>query len=124
MHRIQKFVYAALLKAGEIVSSLKTFALKFQREQASSMFAWAVGLLGITLFMLPAEKARATDYEVGPDKELAEINDVPWESIKAGDHVNIHWRETPYKAKWVMFSRGTETEPIIVHGVPNADGKL
>ncbi|MDB6124686.1 MAG: hypothetical protein JWQ71_3679 [Pedosphaera sp.] len=118
MHRIQKSVH----EAGVIVSSLKTFG--FQRGQASFMSVWVMGILGLAIFTLPAGKARATEYEVGPDKELAEINDVPWESIKAGDHVNILWRETPYKAKWVMFSRGTEAAPIIVHGVPAADGKL
>jgi len=67
----------------------------------------------------------ATDYRVGPDAGmLANISDVPWESLIAGDRVLIHWRETPYKEKWVLCRSGTPGLPIVVAGVPGPGGQL
>jgi len=59
----------------------------------------------LATFVFAAQPAQAaTTYEVGPGKHYANINDVPWESLQAGDTVLIHWRSTPYKEKWVMPS--------------------
>ena len=81
--------------------------------------AVAVTTLGITL---PAE---ATDYRVGSEPGmLAKIGDVPWESLVAGDRVLIHWRDTPYKEKWVLCRSGTLESPIVVAGVPGPAGQL
>lgn len=68
--------------------------------------------------------AGAATYDVGPGQSLDSPSDVAWESLVAGDVVNIHWRETPYKHKWVINRRGTETQPITVRGVPGPDGEL
>ena len=65
----------------------------------------------------------AVEYEVGVGKKFSDPNDVPWESLEAGDRVNIYWREKPYKSKWVICRRGTEQKPIVVRGVPSG-GKL
>lgn len=67
---------------------------------------------------------QSADYTVGPGQTLTEIDQVPWESLQAGDTVKIHWREQPYKSKWVINRQGTEQQPIVISGVPNADGKL
>ena len=64
------------------------------------------------------------NYEVGTGKEFETPNDVPWESIEAGDTVKIFYRDTPYKSKWVICAVGTEDNPIVVHGVANGDGTL
>lgn len=64
------------------------------------------------------------EYEVGPGKTYAEIEEVPWEALRAGDTVSIHWRENPYRAKLVLCVRGTPDQPICVRGVPNGQGVL
>ncbi len=67
----------------------------------------------------------ATDYRVGPEPGmLANIGDVPWEGLVAGDRVLVHWREAPYKEKWVLCRRGTQGSPIVVSGVPGPSGIL
>jgi len=84
-----------------------------------SVLAVVATTLGITL---PAD---ATDYRVGSEPGmLANIGDVPWESLIAGDRVLIHWRDTPYNEKWVLCRSGTPTSPIVVSGVPGPGGQL
>src|SRR5262245_2219463 len=90
------------------------------RPMASS--AWR-GVL-TALLVLVATTAHATLYEVGPGKPLANIGDVPWESLAAGDTVNIYWRATPYREKWVISRAGTTAQPITVRGIPDASGNL
>jgi hypothetical protein len=68
--------------------------------------------------------AWAADYHVGPGQTYANIGDVPWESLAAGDTVFIHARPTPYLEKWVLNRVGTAANPITVHGVPDANGAL
>ena len=68
--------------------------------------------------------AHAAVYEVGPGKTYAEVENVPWESIAPGDTVNIYWRSTPYRSKWVMTVQGTQGSPVLVHGVPDGSGAL
>ena len=69
---------------------------------------------------LPASGA---EYDVGPGQPLGEPGDVPWESLQPGDTVRIHWRATPYAAKWVLNRAGTEAQPITVRGVPSPWGE-
>jgi hypothetical protein len=79
------------------------------------VMAWLIFSLGTV---------NAATYDVGPAQPLGTPSDVPWESLIAGDVVNIHWRDTPYKNKWVINRQGTESEPIIVRGVPGPNGEL
>jgi hypothetical protein len=65
-----------------------------------------------------------TTYEVGPNQKLRTPNDVPWNSLKAGDTVLIHWRAEPYKNKWVIAVEGTEHAPITIRGVNGPNGAL
>ncbi len=73
---------------------------------------------------LAPSAAQATVYEVGPGKAYANIGNVPWESLQPGDTVLIYWRATPYKEKWVICRQGTAAAPILVRGMPGADGSL
>ncbi len=66
---------------------------------------------------------RATDYHVGPGQPLAEPGQVPWETLAAGDTVFIHWRATPYAAKWVLCRQGTAGAPITIRGVRGPGGE-
>ncbi|TMU50763.1 hypothetical protein [Flagellimonas algicola] len=70
----------------------------------------------------PAEGSRK--YEVGPDKEYQNLVDVPFENLQPGDVVSIHAREEPYYEKILLTQSGTEELPIIICGVPDAEGNL
>src|SRR5258705_5509405 len=70
-----------------------------------------------------AGEAKATVYNVGPGQTLATIGAVPWESLNAGDTVNIFYQPTPYKEKFVLSRVGTSVAPISVHGVLGPNGE-
>jgi len=74
--------------------------------------------------VLHATAAHSATYEVGPGLSLTSIGEVPWESLAAGDIVLINWRADPYYEKFVICAAGTETEPIVVRGVPGSGGAL
>lgn len=76
------------------------------------------------ILLLLASPLSALTYSVGPSQTYTNIGDVPWESISAGDIVEIHWRATPYAEKWVICKQGTAGNPIIVRGIPNGSGDL
>ena len=67
--------------------------------------------------------AKALTYEVGPGKPLATQNDVPWESLSAGDTARIYWQPSAYKCKWVICRQGTAPAPIVIQGVPGPLGE-
>jgi hypothetical protein len=71
-----------------------------------------------------ARVAAALTFEVGPGKTFANVGDVPWESLNAGDTVLIYYRATPYKEKFVLSRVGTPSAPITVRGVPGPLGEL
>jgi len=77
-------------------------------------------LKGITVsavvLLLPAAASTLT-FEVGPGKPYANVGDVPWESLNAGDTVLIYHRPTPYKEKFVLSRVGSPSQPITVRGV-------
>ncbi|HEY3446594.1 MAG TPA: right-handed parallel beta-helix repeat-containing protein [Myxococcales bacterium] len=74
------------------------------------------------LAFLPCLASAAT-YEVGPGQPLANVGDVPWESLNAGDTVLIHWRSTSYKEKFVLCRQGMQAAPIVVRGVLGPNGE-
>ena len=77
------------------------------------------------LFCGTAIPGAASDYDVGSEPGmLANIGDVPWESLAPGDWVLIHWRAEPYREKWVICRRGTAENPIVVSGIPGPGGEL
>jgi MYXO-CTERM domain-containing protein len=76
---------------------------------------------GLAAAALPAA---AATYEVGPGLAYTSIGGVPWESLAPGDVVRIHARPQPYAEKWVLCAQGTESQPIVVQGVPDGSGNL
>jgi len=68
-------------------------------------------------------EVRCASYRVGPESSYTEIGAVPWESLAAGDSVLIHWQSTDYHEKWVICLEGTETDPIVVKGIPGPGGE-
>lgn len=80
--------------------------------------------LSVLFLFLLSGYATAETYEVGPDESFANIGDIPWENLVAGDLVLIHWREQPYREKWVVAAEGTQSNPVVVRGVAGPQGQL
>ncbi len=70
------------------------------------------------------EQDFALVFDVGPGKALATPSDVPWETLSAGTLVRIHAQPSPYRDKWVINVSGREDAPVVVRGVPGANGEL
>ena len=66
---------------------------------------------------------RGTDYPVGPGQPYTSLDAVPWESLRAGDTVRIHYRDTPYRSKFLLAGQGTADAPIRVCGVRGPNGE-
>ncbi|MEY2873273.1 MAG: hypothetical protein RLZZ373_644, partial [Pseudomonadota bacterium] len=66
---------------------------------------------------------RGTDYPVGPGQTYTSLDTVPWESLRAGDTVRIHHRDTPYRSKFLLAGQGTAEAPIRVCGVRGPNGE-
>jgi len=84
---------------------------------------WKIAVLSFSLLCCSFPVFSAT-YEVGPGKGYANIGDVPWESMTAGDQVWIHWRQDPYREKWVIAVQGTEEHPFTGRGIASESGQL
>lgn len=78
----------------------------------------------LSAIILASTGAHAATYEVGDGRALTAIGDVPWETLEGGDTVLIHWREEPYREKWVIGRTGTVDAPLVVRGVPGPSGHL
>jgi hypothetical protein len=87
-------------------------------------FSRHLSSLHLSLFLALPCLLPAAVYEVGTGKALSGIGEVPWESLRPGDTVRIHWRAKPYHEKWVLCCRGTQEQPITVTGVPGPKGEL
>jgi hypothetical protein len=59
---------------------------------------------------------------VGPGQEYEAPGDVPWENLAPSTLVRIHYRDTPYRAKWVINVTATAEDPVVVLGVAE-DGR-
>ena len=79
--------------------------------------------LPMTLAILLPLLVAGTEFQVGPGQSLTELEQVPWEALAAGDTVQIHWREQPYRSKFVLCRQGTAEAPIAVLGVPGPGGQ-
>ncbi|MGR8918109.1 MAG: right-handed parallel beta-helix repeat-containing protein [Gammaproteobacteria bacterium] len=78
----------------------------------------------VAALVLHTPGAAAVTYAVGPGAALGELDEVPWESLAAGDRVEIAWRAAPYRSKWVIARQGTAAAPIVVAGLPGPTGQL
>jgi hypothetical protein len=65
----------------------------------------------------PADFAVVLD--VGPGRDLIDPGAVPWENLAPSTLVRIHYRPSPYRAKWVINTVATAAEPLVVLGVPD-----
>ncbi len=78
-------------------------------------------VVALTMGVLIAQAAQGAVYEVGPGKPLAEPNEVPWESLNAGDTVFIHWQaEDDKKIQEYNYRATRESIQRAVNGQPTA----
>lgn len=63
-------------------------------------------------------------WEIGPGQQYEDPSAAPWESLQPSTLVRIHARPTPYAHKWVINVAASEDRPVVVTGVPAADGTL
>ena len=59
-------------------------------------------------------------YNVGPGQKYAELTEVPWLSLRAGDVVNIFRRPQPYRTKIGLRAQGSAKLPVVINGVTDA----
>lgn len=74
--------------------------------------------------MLVSFDAVAVDYHVGPGQAMAELDEVPWLSLAAGDTVNIYYRAEPYRTKIALRAQGTADQPVVIRGIRGSNGEL
>ena len=89
-----------------------------ERRRLTSTLALAFLVLS---FSLPAA---AATYDVGPGQPYANLGDVRWYALTAGDTVYIHYRPAPYAEKILISGQGTADRWIRVIGVPGPNGEL
>lgn len=78
----------------------------------------------LTIFLLSlciTTTFSATTYNVTDDTTF---DNVPWQSLVAGDSVKIFWRAEPYRKKIGLQAQGTESAPVVIHGVKGPNGEL
>ena len=56
-------------------------------------------------------------YDVGPDQDYADPNEIPWENLESSTLVRIYYRDTPYACKWVINVTATEDAPVVIQGI-------
>ena len=66
---------------------------------------------------------QGTDYQVGDGKQYTALDQVPWESLRAGDTVRVFYRATPYAGKFLIAAQGTAAAPVRVCGVRGPNGE-
>ncbi len=78
----------------------------------------------IVLIILIPVHVNAAVYRIGPAQQYQYLRQIQWDSLNPGDIVEIHSRPEPYREKFVVKSSGTKKRPIIIKGIPDAEGKL
>jgi len=75
-------------------------------------------------FMLYSIASIATTYKVGPSQTYNSIGSVPTHNLVAGDTVMVYYKPTPYYEKFLLAGVGTPTNPIVLMGIPDANGNM
>jgi hypothetical protein len=102
------------LRAGALSTLLVLLGLSGAHAQT------ATNPLGLT----PCQPSgQGTDYPVGPGQTYTRLDDVPWEKLKGGDTVRIHYSTKPYTGKFLIIAQGTATAPVRVCGVRGPKGE-
>ncbi len=80
---------------------------------------------GLALLHTASLSARAATYNVGPASgHIPQLAGVPWGSLQPGDIVNIHVKPGGYREIIQLSASGTAANPILIRGIPDANGAL
>lgn len=79
--------------------------------------------LGLAILLLTPHFVTGAVYEVGPDREFTQINQVPLENLAGGDTLRIFWRAEPYREKFVVAASATAQAPLVIIGVRGPQGQ-
>ena len=63
-----------------------------------------------------------TTYKVGPGQPYPNLTMVGMKYLVAGDTVEVHWRQLPYREKFVILAQGTQDCPVRIKGVRGGPG--
>lgn len=74
-------------------------------------------------FSLLSVFLHAATYNVGPGQTFESVIQVPTYNLEAGDSVKIHYRSDPYFEKFLVHGIGSESDPIVIFGVPGPCGE-
>ena len=112
---------APALQVGDAIGA-PVLALDAAEALATSMRQpWPpVAVPGPTRCETPALIGSARTIGVGPGREHADLNTVPWLSLGPGDVVNIYPRELPYATKFGLRAQGSAEQPVIINGITDA----
>jgi hypothetical protein len=84
-------------------------------------------LLFVVIVFLCTCAASAADFHVGPGQKYQHVVDVPWEKLKPGDSVYLHWRAPAqggdYHEKICLTRSGAAGKPIRILGVKGPHGE-
>ena len=93
-------------------------------DDAGSTDPVADTLTPITFSAACQASGSGRDYQVGSGAgQLASLEQVPWESLSAGDTVRIFYRSTPYRGKMLLTAKGTAAAQVRVCGVKGPNGE-
>jgi hypothetical protein len=68
--------------------------------------------------------AGGRDIQVGPNAgQIASLDQVAWDQLRAGDTVRIFYSTTPYRGHILLAAKGTADAPVRVCGVKGSNGE-
>ena len=79
-------------------------------------------LFALFLLLIQASTAQTT-YNVGPNFQMTTLAQVPWNTLAAGDVVNIYYNGSTYKEKFLISTSGAAGNPITIKGIAGPNGE-
>ena len=64
----------------------------------------------------------AARYDIGPGQSYSRIIEIATWNLQAGDTVAVHYRAEPYFDKFLVTGTGSPATPIVILGLPSAEG--
>lgn len=112
-----------LLLAGCLSGGSDSEAASPQAQALEAILQGESGGSALQPFSACEASGLGTDHRVGPGQTYTELEQVPWESLRAGDTVRIFHRAEPYRGKFMLAAQGTAAAPVRVCGVRSAAGE-
>ncbi|QOL26504.1 right-handed parallel beta-helix repeat-containing protein [Thalassotalea sp. LPB0316] len=90
------------------------------------MFSKILNIITLCVFchIVFANPLYATTYNVGPNQQFKELDEIDWLSLKGGDTVLIFGRDIPYRTKIGLHTMASEDQPLTIKGVRGRNGKF